>query len=394
MRERAFFFALLGINFLVLVLQIKGLSIGYHEAMIVYGEATPLSFLINASLKLFGENDYALRLPMILLHLLSLSLMYQISKHYVARENDRLWIALIYALLPGVSSAALVVDNAGLVIASLFLSIYLFVNYGKYALATFPVLIFIDPAFAYLFFGVALYGIIRREYHYTLFGIIALGVSLGINGIHVGGSPESRFLDLLGVYTAIFSPLVFLYLFYVLYRRMIAKEWDLIWSVAMSAFVLSVLLSFRQKVEVQTFAPFVLLALPLAGQTFLHTYRIRLREFRGRYRALFYTAFFLLVVNALAVFFNHYLYRFVSDPSRHFSYPMHVAKELAAHLKKTNIGCVNTSDQKLRLRLQFYGITQCDGYRLDNSPSFGAQKVTISYTNKPIYETYVTKVNK
>jgi hypothetical protein len=394
MRERAFFFALLGINFLVLVLQIKGLSIGYHEAMIVYGEITPLHLLINASLELFGHNDYALRLPMILLHLLSLSLLYQISKHYVARENDRLWIALIYALLPGVSSAALVVDNAGLVIASLFLSVYLFLNYGKYALATLPLLIFMDPAFAYLFFGLALHGVIRREYLYTFVGLIALGASLGLFGIHVGGSPESRFLDLLGVYTAIFSPLVFLYLFYVLYRRMIAKEWDLIWSIAMSAFLLSVLLSFRQKVEVQTFAPFVLLALPLAAQTFLHTYRVRLREFRGRYRALFYTAFFLLVVNALAVFFNHHLYRFMSDPSRHFSYPMHVAKELAAHLRENHIECVHTPEPKLRLRLQFYGITQCDAYRLDTSPSNGAQKVTISYINKPIYETYVTKVNK
>ncbi|OHD97185.1 MAG: hypothetical protein A2552_08845, partial [Sulfuricurvum sp. RIFOXYD2_FULL_44_160] len=290
MREKVLFSIIIGINFLILLLQIQGLSIGYHEAQILYGDFSPLQFLISSSLHFFGQNDYALRVPMIVLHLFSVVLLYAISKHYVSRDSDRLWIALIYVLLPGVTSAALVVDNAGLVIVSLFLFGYLHLNYGRYALGLLPFLIAIDPAFAYLFFAIALYGVYRKEYFYAISGTVALVVSLSFYGIHIGGSPESRFLDALGVYTAIFSPIVFLYLFYVLYRRMIAKEWDLIWMIAMSAFMISLLLSFRQKVEVQTFAPFLLLALPLAAQTFFHTYRIRLREFRGRYRILFYSA--------------------------------------------------------------------------------------------------------
>ena len=394
MREKTLFLALLGINFLVLILQIKGLSIGYHEAQILYGDFSPLQLLISASLHFFGHNDYALRLPMIALHLLSVVLLYAVSKHYVSREGDRLWIVLIYILLPGVTSAALVVDNAGLVIVSLFLFGYLHLNYGRYALGLLPFLIVIDPAFAYLFFAIVLYGLYRKEYLYTIFGIVTFAISLSFYGIHIGGSPESRFLDALGVYTAIFSPIVFLYLFYVLYRRMIAKEWDLIWMIAMSAFMISLLLSFRQKVEVQTFAPFLLLALPLAAQTFFHTYRIRLREFRGRYRILFYSAFALLIINVLAVFFNHYFYRFLSKPTRHFSYPMHVVKELSGALHHENIQCVDAGDEKLQLRLRFYEITQCDEYRLESQFNPYGKKVTISYINTPIYETYVTKVNK
>jgi hypothetical protein len=394
MREKALFSIIIGINFLILLLQIQGLSIGYHEAQILYGDFSPLQFLISSSLHFFGQNDYALRVPMIVLHLFSVVLLYAISKHYVSRDSDRLWIALIYVLLPGVTSAALVVDNAGLVIVSLFLFGYLHLNYGRYALVLLPFLIAIDPAFAYLFFAIALYGVYRKEYFYAVSGTVALVVSLSFYGIHIGGSPESRFLDALGVYTAIFSPIVFLYLFYVLYRRMIAKEWDLIWMIAMSAFMISLLLSFRQKVEVQTFAPFLLLALPLAAQTFFHTYRIRLREFRGRYRILFYSAFALLIVNVLAVFFNHYFYRFLSKPTRHFSYPMHVAKELSGALHHENIQCVDSGDEKLQLRLRFYEITQCNGYRLESQFNPYGKKVTISYINTPIYETYVTKVNK
>lgn len=392
MKQRAFFVGLLGINFLILVLQIKGLSIGYNEAKILYSHhPSVLSSIINLSLHLFGQNDYALRIPMIVLHLISVVLLYQISHHYVSRLSDRLWIVTIYILLPGVTSAALVVDNAGLIIASLFLFGYLYVNFGRYALVLLPLLIAIDPAFVYLFFALALYGFYRKEYVYSVVGVIALVISLYLYGIHIGGLPESRFLDVLGVYTAIFSPIVFIYLFYVLYRRMIAKEWDLIWMIAMSAFLISLLLSFRQKVEVQTFAPFLLLALPLAAQTFLHTYRIRLREFRRRYRILFYTAFILLILNALAVFFNHYFYRFLSDPTRHFSYSMHVAKELASQLHRNNIECIDAQDKKLQLRLRFYHITQCQDYHLEKVSSPGAKKVTISYIKKPIYKTYVSK---
>ncbi|MDO9056622.1 MAG: hypothetical protein Q7U69_08740 [Sulfuricurvum sp.] len=394
MREKALFSIIIGINFLILLLQIQGLSIGYHEAQILYGDFSPLQFLISSSLHFFGQNDYALRVPMIVLHLFSVVLLYAISKHYVSREGDRLWIVLIYTLLPGVTSAALVVDNAGLVIVSLFLFGYLHLNYGRYALGLLPFLIAVDPAFAYLFFAIALYGAYRKEYLYIVTGTVALVVSLSFYGIHIGGSPESRFLDALGVYTAIFSPIVFLYLFYVLYRRMIAKEWDLIWMIAMSAFMISLLLSFRQKVEVQTFAPFLLLALPLAAQTFFHTYRIRLREFRGRYRILFYSAFALLVINVLAVFFNHYFYRFLSNPTRHFSYPMHVAKELSGVLHHENIQCVDAGDVKLQLRLRFYEITQCNENRLESQFNPYGKKVTISYINTLIYETYVTKVNK
>lgn len=394
MREKALFLALIGINLLILLLQIKGLSIGYHEAQILYGETSPLQLFISASLHFFGNNDYALRVPMIALHLLTVVLLYAISKHYVSRPSDRLWIVLIYILLPGVTSAALVVDNAGLIIFSLFLFGYVHLNYGRYALGLLPFLIGIDSAFAYLFFAVILYGFYRKEYLYCILGMASLAVSLYCYGIHIGGSPESRFLDVLGVYTAIFSPIVFIYLFYVLYRRMISKEWDLIWMIAMSAFIVSLLLSFRQKVEVQTFAPFLLLALPLAAQTFLHTYRIRLREFRGRYRALFYAAFVLLIVNVLAVFFNHYFYRFMENPTRHFSYPMHIAKELSGALDRDNIRCVDAGDEKLQLRLRFYGITHCAAYRLEKEMSIGAKKVTIGYIEKPIYETYVTKINK
>ena len=394
MKSNALLATLLGIDFLLLVLQIRGLSIGYHEAQILYGDVTPLQLLLNLSFSLFGQNDYALRIPMILLHLFSVVLLYAISRYYVTRESDRLWIVAIYMLLPGVMSAALVANNAGLMIASLFLFSYLYLRYGLYSFFVLPLLLWIDPAFSYLFLAIVLYGFYKKEYRFLAIGFVFLTASLYFFGVRIGGSPESRFLDLMGVYAAIFSPIVFVYLFYVLYRRMISRELDLIWMIAMTALAVSFLLSFRQKVPVQTFAPFLLLALPLAAQTFLRTYRIRLREFRGRYRLLFYSAFTLLAINAIAVFFNQWMYRFLDNPTRHFSYPMHVAKELAQTLKDDNIRCIDAGDEKLQLRLRFYGITQCDTTRLTNTFEGNGKKVTISYKNAPVFISYVTKINK
>lgn len=393
MRERPLFLALLGINFLILFSQIKGLSISYEEAKLIYGEFTPLQWIASFSLSLFGQNDYALRFPMIALHLISTVLLFLISKPYVTREYDRIWIIVIYALLPGVTSIALVLDSAGLVIVGTFLFVYLFQQNERYAIAAMPLLYWLDPAFIYLFLGSALYGFVHKRYVMGSVAVVLFGASLTFHGIEIGGIPQGRFLDALGVYAAIFSPIVFLYIFYVLYRRFIANQRDLLWTIAASAFVVSILLSFRQKVPVQIFAPFMMLALPLAAQTFFQTYRIRLREFRKRYAYLFYSALFLLVLNALAVFFNQYFYRYFKNPKDHFAYPMHVAKELARTLHREQIECVDVRDEKLQLRLRFYNITECENYRFEESPHLNGKKVTISYKNTPVFRTYVTKIN-
>jgi hypothetical protein len=159
------------------------------------------------------------------------------------------------------------------------------------------------------------------------------------------------------------------------------------------AFALSVILSFRQKVNIQEFAPFLMVVLPLAAQTFFHTYRIRLRMFRRRYQLLFYTALGILIINLFAVVFNQYLYQYLKKPKNHFSYPMHVAKELAGELHNNHITCLQADDEKMQLRLRFYEIGNCSATTLSKIPKSRSNKVTISYNGKAIYENYVTKVN-
>lgn len=393
MRTTVLLFFLIVLHTTLLVFQISGLSIGYNEATILYAGTGFLHYYIQFFVDNFPYSDLALRLPMITLHVISFFLLYGISRFYLTRETDRLWLMLVYILLPGITSAALVVDPAGLKIALTFLFVYLFLRFGTYAYALLPLYVWIDASFLPLFIAIVFYGIMIKKYPIAL---LAAGLSVIASirsGIHIGGTPHGHFLDALGIYAAIFSPIVFLYLFYVMYRRFITNERDLLWLIGTVAFGMSLLLSFRQRVEIQSFAPFLMLILPLAAQTFFHTYRIRLREFRKRYQYLFYTALVILVLNTLAVFFNQYFYRFLKNPTRHFSYPMHVVKELAGQLHEKDIMCVHTDDEKVQLRLRFYGIDECDKIKLSQSWMKQSDKVTISYNNIPIYVTYVTKLH-
>ncbi len=393
MKQKILLLCLILLHSILLIAQIDGLSIGYNEATILYHRSGFLHEYIRFFVNYFPHNDLALRLPMIALHVLSFFLLYGISRFYLFRDSDRLWLMLIYVLLPGITSAALVVDPAGLKIALTFLFGYVFLRYGTYAYALLPFYLWIDASFFPLFVAVMVYGFMIKKYPVAVLGIVLSLIAYARSGLDIGGFPHGHFLDALGIYAAIFSPIVFLYLFYVMYRRFITSERDLLWIIGSVAFIISVLLSFRQRVEIQSFAPFLMLILPLAAQTFFHTYRIRLRVFRRRYQMLFYAALAILVLNTLAVFFNQHIYRLIKDPTRHFSYPMHVVKELAHALHKKNISCVDAHDENLQLRLRFYDIGECRRVKLSNYPIGTSHKVTIRYNHIPIYSTYVTKIH-
>jgi hypothetical protein len=330
---------------------------------------------------------------MIALHLLSAVFLYGISGYYVSRSTDKLWIILIYILLPGVTSAALLLNIAEFKILILFAFVYTYLRFGQWSLFVLPLFIALDSTEIYLYVSVAIYFLIHKKYLASSVAALLFFGSIFFWQIDVGGIPKGHFLDALGIYAAIFSPLVFIYLFYVLYRRYISNERDLIWMIASSMFIVSLLLSFRQKSSIQDFAPYLMVALPLAAQTFFHTYRVRLPQFRRRYRILFYSAFSILILNGLAVFFNHWLYLLIKEPKNHFSYSMHVAKELANALHREKIICLKTNE-KMQVRLRFYGITQCGENALSETSSPNSKKVTISYINIPIYTDYVTKVSK
>ncbi len=395
MIKRHMLLIIIAIDAIILLTQTLEISISYSEASLVYGDFSFLQFFVKSSIYLFGQNDFALRLPMIITHLLSDALLYEISKKYVSKETDRLWLILLFILLPGVISAALLVNSAGLVIFGLFLFLYLqekFSNIGT-NLLLFSYL-FVDQGFAYLFLGLSVYHLYSKQKYGAFYNMALFLSSVYMYGSRTFGVPKGHFLDTIGIYSTIFTPIIFVFIFYTLYRRLLAQKRDMIWYLAATSLILSLLLSFRQRVAVEDFAPYLLIALPLMAQTFIHSYRVRLKPFRKRYRLLFILTFVFLIFNYLVVIFNKELYLILENPKKHFAYDSHIAKKIAQQLKDKNITCVATN-KKMSLRLQFYEINSCDEYVLaDNDLDLNNNAdVTISYKNKIIYSANVTKLN-
>ncbi|MCF6310451.1 MAG: hypothetical protein L3J19_08305 [Sulfurimonas sp.] len=395
MNNRYILFFILGLDVVILLLQTQELSISYYEASLLYGDFSLLQVIIKASIYLFGQNDFALRFPMILFHIMSVLLLFNISKKYLNSERNRAWLILIFVLLPGVMSSALIVNNAGLVLFGLLLFVYMYENFSIKLI--YPLLVaylFIDGGFVYLFLALAVFSLYKKNKTFFFFNLVLFLVSLSQFGINTHGSPKGHFLDSIGIYAMIFTPIIFLYLFYVLYRRFLTKDIDILWFISTVVFVFSLLLSFRQRVNIEFFAPYVILALPLIAQTFEHSYRVRLNQFRKKYKLAFIIALALLFVNSSVVFFNQYLYNIVEQPKFFFSYKMHVAKELAAKLKANGINCVS-SNKKMSQRLEFYGVTKCNKYILEENTlnCENNNSVTISYKNILVYSADVTKLN-
>ncbi|MGB5964875.1 MAG: hypothetical protein WBG65_05020 [Sulfurimonadaceae bacterium] len=392
MRERIILFLILGVDALILLYEVSTLSITAHEADVLYNANSFVHYLTQFSVTVFGHNDYALRMPMIFFHLLSVLLLYQVSKPYVKRNSDRLWLVFVYILLPGVMSAALLVNSAGIMIFMLFLLLYLYQIKSPLIPLLLVLFLAIDGAFALLYFALFVYAFNKNNKFYMVFTLILFFTAYYLYGFDTMGRPSGHFLDTLGLYATIFSPVIFLFLIYVLYRKMITKEYDITLYVGGVVFVLSLLLSFRQQIHIEHFAPYLMVLLPLAAQTFFSSYRVRLRAFRGRYRAMVAVGFAILAMHFFLLLFNKGLYLFLDNPHMNFAYKTHIVKELAATLKSKNIYCVSAESDNLQNRLKFYGIDECSERVLYEVPLDINSDVTISYVGRIVAAYNVTKV--
>ena len=392
MRERIILFLLLGFDALVLFYEASTLSITSHEAYILYEARSFVHYLTEASLTVFGQNDYGLRMPMMILHLLSVLLLYRVSKPYVKRNSDRLWLVFVFILLPGVISSALLVDNAAIMIFSLFLLLYLYQVKSPLIPFVLVGLLAIDGAFAFLYFALFVYAFNKNNVFYMVLNTLLFFASFYLYGFDTMGKPSGHFLDTLGLYATIFSPVVFIFLVYVLYRKMISKEYDITLYVSGVVFVVSLLLSFRQQIHIEHFAPYMMLLLPLAAQTFFSSYRVRLRVFRGRYRLLLGVGFSILAFHFFLILLNKGLYLFLDDPKDHFAYKTHIIKELSSELKEKEITCVTAASRHMQNRLKFYGIETCSANHLDEAPLDEKADVTVSYMGRIVAAYNVTKI--
>ena len=250
----------------------------------------------------------------------------------------------------------------------------------------------LDGAFAILFLSLIFFGIHKKDNLLIALNIALFGISMGVFGFDTGGKPQSFFLDTLGIYMLVFSPFVFLYFVFAIYKTK-PEDRPIGWYISFWALIFSLLLSFRQKIMLYDFAPFVILAVPFMVKTFFASYRIRIGKNKKVYERGFALIFTSLVLIFLLSFFNRPLYALIENNNRHFGYNYQVAKELSQKLKSIGATECLVLDREMALRLQFYGINEGSEYLVGSKPLKNSQKVSIVYSGKEVASYYVTKVN-
>lgn len=345
------------IDFVFLLYAANSLSISYNEAEIFFQKHSLLGYILKLSAHFFGQNDLAVRGVMIFFHIASVVLMYKVSKFYIKLEFDRIIAVLLFVLLPGTLASALIINNAGICITLALLCIYLFHIKKKILFSLFFCLaFFIDGDFLIFYAGFFIFALYKRKPPLAWLSAILFLLTLYFFGFETNGRPSGHFIDTFGIFAAVFSPFVFIFFVYTIYRIWVKEKKNLLWFIAICSFCFCMIVSVRQRLELEQFLPFCVIATPLMVRVFFNSYRVRLPKFRKGHKICTSLVVLFLVFNWSAIIFNQVFYLFLNDPTKHLTYKFDVAKELADKLKEAGVQDIATEDTRLALRLKFYGI--------------------------------------
>jgi hypothetical protein len=390
-RYNGTFLALLLFHTVVLLSLANEFSISYKEVEIYFnGGFSLLSIITNISTSIFGQNDFALRGPFIILYIGSAILLYFNTKDYFKTESQRVISSAVFMLLPGINSAALLVNESIIVIFFTLLYLYIYKFHKRHCYLLLVLFLFLDNSFAILFLGLFFYSLVKKNNTLLAITLILFGISMSYFGFNIGGRPKSYLLDTFAIYASIFSPVLFLYFFYAIYRIGLKLEKDIVWYISATALGLSLLFSLRQQIRIEDFAPFVVIAIPLMVKLFSHSLNIRLKQFRKWHYRMIQLTLGILFLSFFAFVFNKYTYIFLEKPQNHFTFKYHIVKELSEELKKLDIDSVYTSDNELTLQLKFYGIESSREYYI--SKRFYNKKckiIDIIYYNRVVERYYL-----
>ena len=344
-----------------------------------------LNYILDFSFLIFGKSDFALRLPQILIGFISVLLFYKISEFYLKKENDKFFASLIFMLIPGLIISSLIVNKSIYIIFLTIFFVYLYhiKKYLSYLLLA--TMIFLDYSFISLFFALIFYAIYKKDNLLLILSLIFLALNANYFNYDIGGKPRGYFLDLFGTYFLIFSPFVFVYFLFSIYKGLLDKKRDIIFFITFFTFIISIILSFRQRIKIDDYAPFTLIYIVYMVKYYLNSYRVRLPKFRYFYKILFVFLLTTLMVFDFALFLNRY------TPAKNLSASYYFIKPLVKVLKRNNILQIKCDNPRLQKALEFYGIKKGNVYFLKYVKK--KHRVSIFHKKRKIKEIDVSNLN-
>lgn len=337
------------------------LPIGPHEATVYYTDTKFLHYLTYMAKGWFG-NGLDFRLPFVLLGLINILLFFIMSRLYFSNKEESYFATTIFALLPGIITSAVLVNIAVLVI-TLVLSFIIFHEKKQILFQgiTMIALLLVHDASIIFFIALAIFAAFKRDTILFTMSIVLSAISLFyFNGLDIGGTPRGKFLELFGLYIALFSPLVFIYFFYALYRIWLRERKDILWYISFTAFIFSIFLSLRQRVNMTDFAPYVIVAVVLMLVTYQQTLNVRLPQFQMWYKRGFAVVLFSLFLSSMIIFFHKQFFYLLDDKSKHFAYRFYEPYWQVQELREIEQNCYTVTSKKVQYQLKYYGIEECN----------------------------------
>ena len=331
-----------------------------HEARNFYHANDFVSLLMHWGQAII-PNELGLRLFFLIFAFLSLRIFYELSQRYFTRREDVYLSTALFMFLPGIMTAS-ALANVGIIVLALVLFFVLL--YERRHFLVLPLimlaLFFIHEASIIFFLALLFYSIAHRNKHLSVLSAAFIIAFIYLaKGIEIGGRPSGHFIEIFGLYATVFSPLLFLYFFYAMYRILLREKKTLMWYISFTALAVSLLLSIRQKVYITDFAPYVMISTIAMVDVFNHSMRVRLPQFQKRYRYAFYMVVFPLVLSVAAIIFNKPLYLYSKQHGKHFANRIYDPYFLAMKLKKRGVKCYDAKGREA-LQLRYYGILPCN----------------------------------
>jgi hypothetical protein len=359
--SRRLFYTFLLLYTIALVYLASVIPIGSHEATVYYTDTNILYYLTHLTHGIFG-NSLDFRFPFLLFGLINIPLFFIMSRLYFSEKEESYFATMVFALLPGIVTSAIVV-NIAVIVITFVLGFIIFYEKKKVfcQILTMVALLLIHDASVIFFISLAIFSAFRRDRVLFAISIILTAISLlYFNGLTIAGRPKGEFLELFGLYIALFSPLVFIYFFYAIYRIWLREKKDILWYVSFTAFVLSILLSLRQRVDMTDFAPYVIVSVILMIVTYQKTLKVRLPQFQKWYRRGFSLVLFSLFFSFFVIFFHKSFFYFLDDKTKHFAYDFYEPYWKVKELKEIEQDCYTVKNKKVQYQFKYYGMDRCE----------------------------------
>lgn len=356
----SYFYLSISIYLSALIYLAMDMPIGSHEATIYY-EGRGLLYHLTHLFDGYFSNSLEFRLPFLLFGFLNIFLFCKMSRQYFEDIEDSYLATIIFAILPGIITATILVNIAVIVITLLLIFL---IFYEKKMIVgeilTMILLLLIHDASIIFFISLGFFSFAKKDkvllISSMLFGIITL---LYFNKLDIGGKPIGEFLELFGLYTILFSPFLFFYFFYAIYRIWIRETKDILWYISFTAFISSILLSLRQQIHMTDFAPYVIVSVVLMIKSYHKSLYIRLPQFQAYYRIGFKILFGSLLLSAMVIIFHKSFFYLIKNDSKHFAYKFYQPYWQVLKLKEIGKKCYTVNNQKVQYQLKYYGVERC-----------------------------------